>query len=192
MFSPEDARTGRTGDATAAAITQAAAHLVAWHQDATVSAVAQATGVTRGTIYRYFPTRQALLTAVLDRALLKAEHQLAQANLATVPVADGLARAVRALVALGDDFLVLVRQRLLTGGEIPAFSAVVALLERGRQGGDLRSDLPLSCQVEALHALVHACLRASELAAMGPEDISATVLRLFLEGSQPPPARPPP
>ncbi len=182
--------TGRTGDATAAAITQAAAHLLASHQDATVGAVAQATGVARGTIYRYFPTRQALLTAVLDRALRNAEHHLTQANLATVPVAEGLARAVRALVALGDDFLVLVRQRLLSGGDIPAFSAVVALLDRGRQAGDLRSDLPLSCQVEALYALVHACLRASELAATGPEDISATALRVFLEGSKPPPARP--
>ncbi len=183
--------TGRTGDATAAAITQAAAHLLARHQDATVGAVAQATGVARGTIYRYFPTRHALLTAVLDQALLKAERHLSQANLATVPVAEGLARAVRALVALGDDFLVLVRQRLLTGGDIPACSAVVALLDRGRQQGDLRSDLPLSCQVEALYALVHACLRASELAAAGPEDISATALRLFLEGSKPPPTGPP-
>jgi AcrR family transcriptional regulator len=136
-----------------------------WHGTGTqpVGAVAQATGVARGTIYRYFPTRQALLTAVVDQALRKAERQLAQANLAAVPVAEGLARAVRALVALGDDFLVVVRQRLLSGGDIPAFSAVVALLERGRQGGDLRSDLPLSCQVEALYALVQACLRAREL-----------------------------
>ena len=93
---------------------------------------------------------------------------------------------MRALVTLGDDFLVLVDRRLLTGGDIPAFSAVVGLVDRGRQGGDLRSDLPLSCQVEALFALVQACLRASEPEAMGPEDISATVLRLFLEGSQPP------
>jgi TetR/AcrR family transcriptional repressor of mexCD-oprJ operon len=183
--------TGRTGDATAAAITQAAAHLLARHQDATVGAVAQATGVARGTIYRYFPTRHALLTAVADRALLNAERHLTQANLAAVPVTDGLARAVRALVALGDDFLVLVRQRLLSGQDVPAFSAVVALLDRGREQGELRSDLPLSCQVEALFALVHACLRASELAARGPEDTSATALRLFLEGSQPPPPRPP-
>jgi AcrR family transcriptional regulator len=190
-FDTRTSMTRRTGDATAAAITHAAAHLVAGHQDATVGAIAQATGVARGTIYRYFPTRQALLTAVLDQALLNAERHLTQANLATVPVAEGLARAVRALVALGDDFLVLVRQRLLTGGDIPAFSAVVALLDRGRQGGELRSDLPLSCQVEALYALVHACLRASELATAGAEDISATALRLFLEGSRPPPAGPP-
>jgi TetR/AcrR family transcriptional regulator, mexCD-oprJ operon repressor len=176
----------RAHDATAAAITQAAARLIMRYEDATVGAVAQATGVARGTIYRYFPTRQALLTAVIDQALRKAERQLTQANLATVPVADGLARPVRALVALGDDFLVLVRHRLLTGGDIPAFSPVVALLDRGRQAGELRSDLPLSCQVEALYALVHACLRASELATAGAEDISATALRLFLEGSKPP------
>jgi TetR/AcrR family transcriptional regulator, mexCD-oprJ operon repressor len=181
----------RAHNATAAAITHAAAQLVARHQDPTVGAVAQATGVARGTIYRYFPTRQALLTAVVDQALLEADHHLTQANLAAVPVAEGLARAVRTLVALGDDFLVLARQRLLTGEDIPAFSPVVVLLDRGRQTGDLRSDLPLSCQVEALYALVHACLRAHELATAGPEDISATALRLFLEGSKPPPTVPP-
>jgi AcrR family transcriptional regulator len=181
----------RAHNATAAAITHAAAQLVAHHQDPTVGVIAQATGVARGTIYRYFPTRQALLTAVVDQALLEADHHLTQANLAAVPVTEGLARAVRALVALGDDFLVLVRQRLLTGEDIPAFSPVVALLDRGRQTGDFRSDLPLSCQVEALYALVHACLRAHELATAGPEDTSATALRLFLEGSKPPPTVPP-
>jgi AcrR family transcriptional regulator len=180
----------RAHNATAAAIAHAAAHLVARHQDPTVGAVAQATGVARGTVYRYFPTRQALLTTVLDQALRQADHHLTQANLAAVPVLEGLARAVRALVALGDDFLVLVDQRLLTGGDIPAFSPVVALLDRGRQAGDLRSDLPLECQVQVLYALVQACLRASE-PDMGAEDISATVLRLFLEGSKPPPAGPP-
>jgi AcrR family transcriptional regulator len=85
----------RAHDATAAAITQAAAHLVAHHQDPTVGAVAQAIGVARGTVYRYFPTRQALLTTVFDQALGKAERHLTQANLAAVPVAEGLARAVR-------------------------------------------------------------------------------------------------
>jgi TetR/AcrR family transcriptional regulator, mexCD-oprJ operon repressor len=190
MTSARNIVTGRAGDATAAAITKAAAHLLARHQDPTVGAVARATGVARGTIYRYFPTRQALLAAALERALRQAEHQLAQANLAAVPVADGLGRAVRALVGLGDDFLVLVRQRLRSGGDVPAFSAVVALLERGRQAGELRRDLPVSCQVEALYALVDACLRASELAAAGTEDVSAVVLRLFLEGSRPPPPRP--
>jgi AcrR family transcriptional regulator len=69
---------GRTGKTTAAAITQTAAQLLARHHDPTVGAIAQATGVTRGTIYRYCPTRQALLTAVLDQALLEADRRLTQ------------------------------------------------------------------------------------------------------------------
>jgi TetR/AcrR family transcriptional repressor of mexCD-oprJ operon len=149
-----------------------------------VGAIAQATGVARGTIYRYFPTRQALLSAVLDQAVLEADRRLTQANLGAVPVAEGLARAVRALVALGDDYPVLVDQRLPTGGDIPPFAAVVALVGRGRQASYLRTDLPLECPVQALYALVHAFLHAREPAAAGPEDVSATALRLFLEGSQ--------
>jgi AcrR family transcriptional regulator len=182
---------GHAGDATAAAITEAAAHLLAEYEQPTVGAVAQAAGLARGTVYRYFPSRQALLAAVVDRSMLRAERHLARANLAAVPVTEGLARAVRALVLLRDDFLVLFRQRLLTGQSIPAFSLVVALLQRGRDDNDLRSDLPLSCQVESFFALVHACVRTSEPDVTGPEDISATALRLFLEGSKPPPAGPP-
>ena len=71
----------RAHDATAAAITHTAAQLLARHQNPTVGAVAQATGVARGTVYRYFPTRQALLTAVLDQALLQADHHLTRPTL---------------------------------------------------------------------------------------------------------------
>ena len=152
-----------------------------------MAAVAQATGVARGTIYRYFPTRQALLSAVLDQPLHRGHHHLTQANLAAVPVMDGLGRAVRAMVALGDDFLVLLRQRLLTGQDMPAFSPVVALLDRGRQEGDLRSDLPLSCQVEALYALVQACLRAVSWPLQVQKTSAQPCCDCFLEGSQPPP-----
>jgi hypothetical protein len=84
---------------------------------------------------------------------------------------------------------VLVGQRLLTGGDVPAFSAVERCWIADARGTTSTSDLPLSCQVEALYALVQACLRASEPAAMGQEDISATALRLFLEGSKSPPVR---
>ena len=91
----------RAHDATDTAITQATVHLVAHHQDPTVGAVAQATGVARGTVYRYLPTRQALLSTVLDQGLGKAERHLSQANLTAVPVAESLTRAVRALVAQG-------------------------------------------------------------------------------------------
>ena len=57
--------------------------------------------------------------------------------------------------------------------------------------GDPNTAVEYRQTVEALYALVHACLRASELAAAGAEDISATALRLFLEGSKPPPTVPP-
>jgi AcrR family transcriptional regulator len=134
-----------------------------------VGAVAQVTGVAHGTIHRYFPTRQALLTAILDQALLTAEHHLTQANLATVPVAEGLARAMRALVALGDDFLILVRANGCSADRTsrpspPSLRCWNADVNRVT----FAAIWPLLCQVEALYALAGACLRAGELAATWP------------------------
>ena len=147
----------RAHDATAAAITHTAAQLLARHQNPTVGAVAQATGVVRGTVYRYLPTRHALLTAVLDQALLQVDHHLTRP-----PCGRGGCRPGRRLAGVG-------APSVLSGQGISAFSPVEALLDRGCRTGDLRSDIPLSFQAEALYALVHASLRASELD-MGAEE----------------------
>jgi len=67
-------------------------------------------GISRGTIYRYFATRRALLDALEATARKQASRQLADANLDQVPVDEALARAVRALVALEETYHFLARR----------------------------------------------------------------------------------
>ena len=161
----------------------AAAAVLAAHDAAGMAEVAAAAGIARGTLYRYFPSREALLRALETAANEEAGRRLAEANLDQVPVEEALARATRALVGVGEHFIVLLRERRPPE---PGFSApLVALLDRAREGGQIRSDVPLATLVEALLVLIGACVRTGHALGMGSEDISATALRLFLTGARP-------
>src|SRR4029450_7449550 len=88
----------------------------------------------RATLYRHFPTRESLLRALEGAANEEAGRRLAEANIDGVPVDEALARVVRALVAVGEDFIVLLRERRPPE---PGFAGpLVALIERGRANGD--------------------------------------------------------
>jgi AcrR family transcriptional regulator len=145
--------------------------------------IAAAAEITRGTLYRHFPTRESLIQALEAAANEEAGRRLTEANLDQVPVEEGLARATRALVTVGADFIVLLRERRPPE---PGFTAPLdALLERGRKGGQIRTDIPLATLVEALLALIGACVRTGEATGMGLEDMSSTALQLFLAGARP-------
>jgi hypothetical protein len=71
----------------------------------------------------------------------------------------------------------------------PGFTGpLVALLERGRDGGQIRDDVPVACLVESLLVLIGACVRTGKAVGMGAEDMSSTALRLFLTGAGTPAA----
>jgi TetR/AcrR family transcriptional repressor of mexCD-oprJ operon len=165
-------------------ILTSAARVLAAREAAGMADVAAAAGVSRGTLYRYFPNRESLLQALEAEANQEARRRLAEANLEHVPVEEALARAARALVAVGEHFIVLLRERRPPE---PGFAlTLVALVERGREHGVIRSDLAVATLVEAFLALIGVCVRTGRAAGMGSEDISATALDLFLGAARPP------
>ena len=94
-----------------AAILEAAAAVLAERGDqASMADVAAAAGMARATVYRYFPNREALLEALGRLAVDDAGERLEAGRLQEVPVPDAFERAVRALVAVGDSFVVVSRE----------------------------------------------------------------------------------
>ncbi len=150
-----------------------------------MSEVASAAGVARGTVYRYFQGREALLEALGSVAVEEAGRGLAAARLDEVAIDEAFTRAVRALVLVGDYFVVLARER--TSVDPADFDQRVrgvlrALLERGRSLGEIRTDVPVGWLVEMLIGVIVSVLGAASSA--GVEDKVDAITSLFLEGAR--------
>jgi AcrR family transcriptional regulator len=135
-------------------------------------------------LYRYFPSRQALVEEVGRWAATDAGTRLSSARLGEVPVEEGVARAVRALVEVGDFFIVLARERVRPDPDVFESSLgapLRALVARGQELGSIRDDVPSSWLTESLVGLVVSVLSVSP--SMGREDTIAITTSLFLEGA---------
>jgi TetR/AcrR family transcriptional repressor of mexCD-oprJ operon len=172
-----------------AILESAAALIAAGGKSSSMSDVAAAARVARATLYRYFPNRQALLDELAALAVAGAEERLAAARLDEVPTREGVTRVVRALVEVGDAFIVLARERLQPDAqqfEQSVGKPLRQLLERGQTSDDLRDDVPATWLTGALMNLVVSVLRSQP--ATGREDTIARITTLFLDGARRRPA----
>jgi len=173
-----------------AAILEAAAHVLARRgEQASMNDVAAAAGVARATVYRYFPSRQSLLDELARLAVRDAAERLASARIDEVPAEEGMRRAIRALVDVGDHFVVLARERVRPDAE--QFERGVAvplrrLFERGASSGEIRRDIPSSWLTNSLVGLVVSVLPSTP--ALGKEDTIAAITGLLFDGVRARPA----
>jgi TetR/AcrR family transcriptional regulator, mexCD-oprJ operon repressor len=154
-------------------------------EQASMNDVAEAAGVARATVYRYFPNRQALLDEMARAAVSDADQRLASARIDEVPPEEGVARAVRALVDVGDSFVLLARERVRSDPERferRVIQPLRQLFERGQTAGDIRCDIPSARLTESLIGLIVGVLTSTP--PLGKEDIIATITSLFLDGAR--------
>jgi TetR/AcrR family transcriptional repressor of mexCD-oprJ operon len=169
----------------AEAIVEAAARAIATRgEQASMNDIASEAGIARATLYRYFPGRAVLLEELARVAATEAGERLASARVDEVGAREGVVRAVRALLDVGDAFVALARERVRPDPE--QFEEYIGgrlrhLVERGQANGELRADVPAAWLTEALLALVVAVLAAGPM--LGREDAVAAISSLYLDGS---------
>ena len=181
------ARMSSLRERAASIILEAAASVLASRPEASMGDVAEAAQVARATLYRYYPTREALLDALWQLGLAEASDRLESAALDRVSVGEAFERAVRALVAVGDYFVVLARARsgpLEADFDSRISAPLCRLIERGQDGGEIREDVSPSWLFESLLALVVTVLPSAP--SLGPEDTVAAIASLFLDGARGP------
>ncbi len=185
-MSPRSARAAPLQKRVAAAILEAAAHVLAARgEQASMSDVAAEAGVARATVYRYFPTREVLYNELAEIAVGDASARLTAARIDEVDPDQGVARAIRALVEVGDPFIVVARERVPPAAEDferRLGEPLRRLLERGQAAGVIRDDVASSWLTESLVALVVAMVAARP--PLGREDTIAAITSIFLDGAR--------
>jgi AcrR family transcriptional regulator len=174
-------------DRTSAAILDAAAHVLASEgATASMAEVAAAAGIGRATLYRHYPTREALLEALAAAAVADAGARLADAGLDRAPVDEALARIVRSLASVGERYAVLAQERIApdeTEVERLLRRPIRAVFQRGRREGTIRGDLPEELLLDLFGGLLQAAVQLVVEGRAGVEDAAATATALFLEGA---------
>jgi AcrR family transcriptional regulator len=145
------------------AIIDAALEALANDPDASMAEIARRAGVVRATIYMHFPTREALLDAVMENAVA----QVAEATRAAEPTRgepeEALQRVLSATWQKLSDFqtLLAINTSRLSAKELhrrhqPVMTQFVPLIERGQEKGVFRSDVPVSWHLAMIRAIAHA------------------------------------
>ena len=188
MTTAAHAREARRFDRTAAAILDAAARVFSEEgTGANLAAVATAAGVSRATLYRYFPNREALLDALAVHALSQAGERLADAGLERTSVEEAIERIARAIVAVGDRYAVVASEQLKCDPALPERmigEPIRAVLERGVQSGEIRKDLPVDVLAALFGGTLMAAVKLTRHHQVGHEDASAAAATLFLDGAR--------
>src|SRR5215468_9669809 len=151
-------------DRNVQAILDAAEQLIRARAPVTIAGVATAAGVSRVTVYAHFATAEALLEAVVSRAVGHAVGVLAAARPGEGPPVAALERLVatgwRELgqhAAMAEAAGSLLSAEAMARSHAAAHHAVAELAERGQADGSFRVDVPASWLVTCCFALLHAC-----------------------------------
>jgi AcrR family transcriptional regulator len=128
-------------------IVEAAREALALSGDASMQSIAKAAGIGQGTMYRHFPTREALILAVHRgdvRDLVEAAPRLVASLPAPEALRDWFAQLAdygRIKHGLGDALYAATREALAEEGYSSIVDAIAILLAAGRAEGSVRLDI---------------------------------------------------
>lgn len=168
------------------AIIEAATRLLAVDPDASVNEIAREAGVGRITLYGHFDSRATLLREVVDRAIAQTEEALTQVDLEGDP-REVLGRLLEKTWHLAHRFgaLIVAASQALSPEQVrrahdePA-ARVRDLLERGREAGDFRDDMPVDWQLAVIQAILHGASAAVHREEIGADDAPVLVRETVL------------
>ena len=166
-----------------ATITQAALEALAGDPDASMADIARRAGVVRATIYMHFPTREALLDAVMEHATAQVAEATREAEPERGEAQDALERVLLATWEQLSQFhnVLQININRLSAKELhrrhlPITSQFIPLLERGQADGAFRSDVSALWLIAVLRAIVHVASTELQAGRLSQAEVERTML----------------
>lgn len=158
--------------------------------------LAQAIGISRATLHRMFPNREAIVEAVLALALESSRQAIDSAAIDEGPADEALRRLVATFMPNAVLYLFLQSAHQERCGQADTWLAefepnrqrVLALFRRGQEEGCLRVDLTAQWMHDATSALLFEAAHSVREGRLAAADAVESVLAVLLDGARRRPA----
>ena len=181
---------------TRAAILAATASVLARNRSATLPDIADAAGVGRTTLHRYFADRERLIQEATVDSIRVIDETIAHAAIDQGPARDAMHRYINAIVSSsGDQILFLFRdtttprysdrgraRRIGEPVNQPNREPVIALIKRGQDEGAFDPELSVTWIEHALYALIRQGCEDANRGDMLRHTVAPTVIHTFERG----------
>jgi AcrR family transcriptional regulator len=165
-----------------------AADLLSRRATASMDEIAKAAGISRATLHRHFPGRDALVRALGVLGIAQTEERLDAARIEEGDPVEAVRRLITEAVPVSGFLAFLYGENQLydfveiNEGWARIDARVSALFRRGQEAGALRYDLTPAWLVEALYALIAASAWSVQDGRMARLDSARMVTELLLGG----------
>jgi AcrR family transcriptional regulator len=175
-----------------ASITQAALEALASDPDVSMAEIARRAGVVRATIYMHFPTREALLDAVMEHATGQVADAIREAEPDRGEPKEALERVILATWKQLSEFhgVLQINMNRLSAQELrrrhlPMTTQFIPLLERGQAQGVFRSDVSATWLIAVVRAIVHVASTELQAGRLSQAEVERTMLTTALAAVSP-------
>ncbi len=153
---------------------------------ASMGQLASIVGLSRATLCRHFPTREAMMQAMSEAGITSAEQAIARAHPSEGTAKDAIKRLIEELLPIAELYA-YVDQQMQTDATTetrvqPLRSSLIALFQQWQGSGALRVDLPAAWLLESMFALLRSAAAMIRSGRLARRDAAQSVFDLLWNG----------